>query len=84
MIDKSELEQQLEKRSPTETVAKVECLCVHGTCREGEPVCQGGCESGWRGPHCDTPAQEQLRNVNRNRQRDYTSGGLYRPQQIND
>jgi hypothetical protein len=38
---------------------KVECLCVHGGCREGEATCDGACESGWSGPHCDTPVSDE-------------------------
>lgn len=63
----------------------VACGCVHGSCRAGESTCSGGCDDGWTGAHCDTPASTtQYERVNRNREKDFTADGLYRPQQIGD
>jgi hypothetical protein len=40
MIEKSELEKELERVMPHDlTTTKVVCLCVHGTCNEGEAEC---------------------------------------------
>lgn len=39
---------------PVETI-EVQCLCAHGPCRQGQSTCSGRCDSGWTGPHCDTP-----------------------------
>jgi len=45
----------------------VKCLCVHGSCSEGETQCSGGCSRGWTGPHCDTPTSESATQaVNQN------------------
>lgn len=35
---------------------EVKCLCVHGKCRKGEAKCDGTCDKGWSGRHCDTPS----------------------------
>jgi hypothetical protein len=32
----------------------VVCLCVHGSCKEGETTCYK-CDSGWSGALCDIP-----------------------------
>jgi hypothetical protein len=86
MTEKSELERQLEQVMPTEvTAGKVSCLCVHGTCREGEAECSGGCQSGYTGVYCDAPTSDDvLKHVNKNKHKDYTGDGLYRPQQISE
>lgn len=58
---------------------QVECLCVHGTCMKGESKCNR-CDSGWSGPHCDTPTtDETLQAVNQNEKKDFTDDGLYQP-----
>lgn len=58
----------------------VPCQCVHGTCAVGSLMCSH-CDSGWTGPHCDTPTtDETTRNVNQNEKKDYTDDGLYQPQ----
>lgn len=85
MTEKSELEASVEKLEPQEQPKEhVECLCVHGTCNEGESECHGRCESGWTGKHCDVPAERKVENVNEDKQKDYTKDGLYRPKQISD
>lgn len=58
------------------------CLCVHGTCRAGEATCSGRCESGWTGDWCDVPQHSADAPVNKNRKKDFTKDGLYRPMQI--
>lgn len=87
MTESSELESRveegLEKEKPEEP-KKVECLCGHGGCREGESTCSGRCPSGWSGPHCDTPDSSRMSQVNRDQAKDYTKDGLYRPQAITE
>lgn len=86
MIEKSELEKELfedrKKLYKDEIKPKVECLCVHGTCKEGESECSGRCDSGWTGRYCDVPdaGEEKMMHINRRQKRDYTSDGLYKPQ----
>lgn len=79
MTEKSALERQLEQAMPHEvTTETVRCLCVHGTCHEGEAECQGGCSAGYSGAYCDVPtSSEALKPVNH---KGYTGDGLYRPQ----
>lgn len=86
MIEKSELEKQLQRVMPHEvTTEKVVCLCVHGTCNAGEAECSGGCKSGYTGLYCDIPTSDEvLKHVNKNKKKDYSGDGLYRPQQISD
>jgi len=86
MTDKSELEQRVENTMHTEmSKEKAKCYCVHGTCREGESECSGGCKDGWSGVYCDVPTSEDvLKHVNMNKKKDFTRDGLYRPQQISD
>lgn len=58
---------------------------MHGTCREGESECSGGCKAGYSGVYCDVPTSDDvLSHVNQNKKKDYTGDGLYRPQQISD
>jgi len=64
--------------------AAVKCECAHGACAEGETTCST-CERGWTGAHCDTPSTEEtLQNVNTDQKKDYTSDGLYQPQQSSE
>jgi len=64
---------------------KVVCYCVHGTCREGEGECSGGCKDGWRGNYCDIPTNDDvLKHVVKDKKKDFTKDGLYRPQSIED
>jgi hypothetical protein len=71
MIEKSELEKELfedrKKLYKDEIKPKVECLCVHGTCKEGESECSGRCDSGWTGRYCDVPdaGEEKMMHINR-------------------
>lgn len=86
---KSDLEEKVEEARAPEIAAveekEVKCLCVHGSCNEGESSCNGGCENGWTGTYCDTPvAGPELEHVNKNPENDVTKDGLYRPQQISD
>lgn len=76
MTEKSELEAAVEEvAAPAEKKEeKVECLCVHGTCNEGQSTCRG-CESGWTGTHCDVPSATPAM-VNKNKKKDYTSADL--------
>ena len=62
----------------------IKCLCVHGKCRKGESTCEGPCERGWSGKHCDTPSAEKLKSVIADVSRDFTRDGLYRPKQISE
>jgi len=87
MTETSELEAKVEKSLEEEKPAEpkeVECLCVHGTCKAGQSECSGRCLTGWSGPHCDTPSESELKNVNRDDDKDYTKDGLYRPLAITD
>jgi len=89
MTQKSELEAEVERSRQAEAAAqaakKVRCLCVQGTCREGESECHGGCNNGWTGTYCDVPTSAaELQHVNTNQKNDYTRDGLYRPQQISE
>ena len=71
--------------TPETPKEKLRCLCVHGTCREGEQECSGGCKEGYGGVYCDVPTSDDvLKHVNKNKKKDYTGDGLYRPQQISD
>jgi hypothetical protein len=84
--DQSAFEAKLEEgrhaAAAAEAAKKVECLCVHGTCREGESSCGRSCDSGWTGTYCDVPRSDSQTHVNKNKNRDYTKDGLYRPMQI--
>lgn len=42
-------------------------------------MCSGRCLTGWSGPHCDTPADSETKNINKNEAKDYTKDGLYKP-----
>ena len=85
MTEKSELEKEIienrKKQYGDQLKPKVQCLCVHGTCRENESECSGRCDSGWTGRYCDVPdaGQEKMMHINRRQKRDFTSDGLYRP-----
>lgn len=85
---KSDLEEKVAAGRASEkaeaVAAAVECECAHGSCAEGEATCNT-CERGWTGTHCDTPATEEtLQNVNTDQRKDYTSDGLYQPQQSSE
>lgn len=83
----SDLDEQIEKhrRAAVEAEQKIKCLCVHGTCREGQAACTGSCESGWTGNYCDVPSNSAKATVNKNRRKkDFTKDGLYRPMQIQE
>ena len=85
--DESELEHEVDARRRAEAAqaaAKtVKCLCVHGKCRQGQATC-AQCDSGWKGNYCDVPRSPAQAHVNKNKKRDFTKDGLYRPQQIDD
>lgn len=88
MTAKSDLEAKVEEQKHEEAEKhedkQVKCLCVHGTCNDGEAECSR-CEGGWTGTYCDTPVRGgQLENVNKNQEKDFTKDGLYRPQSIGD
>lgn len=61
MTQMSELDQKVYDMTMKDIAVKIECLCVHGTCKKGpsgeyiESSCSGRCLTGWSGPHCDTP-----------------------------
>ena len=38
----------------------VKCLCVHGSCKQGESRCKSPCDPGWRGTLCDMPKQSAM------------------------
>ena len=88
MWQQSELEAEVERSRQAEAAAqaakKVRCLCEHGTCREGEAACHGGCDGGWTGTYCDVPpaSAPERQHVHTSEKSDYTRDGLYRPQQI--
>lgn len=65
---------------------EVLCLCVHGTCRDNEEECSGGCDKGWTGKYCNTLSNkhEALQHVVQQGKKDFTKDGLYRPQVILD
>jgi len=75
-IDKSSWEASLEAPASL----KVECKCVHGTCREGQAKCNS-CEEGWTGDFCSVPkaSAENWKQANKHSKKDYTGDGLYRP-----
>jgi len=84
MTNDSDLETSL-----SESVDKpktVQCRCAHGPCRNGESKCSGNCDKGWTGPNCDTPTADRavMDHLNKNRRKDFTGDGLYRPQAIVD
>ena len=81
----SELEQKIEELVPPEK-KEVKCLCAHGPCHEGQETCSGRCDSGWTGPHCDTPLvrNEKVGIVHTEPTKDYTKDGFYRPQAAGD
>jgi len=88
MTAKSDLEAKLEEEKRAEAAKNeenhVKCLCVHGSCNDGEAECSR-CDRGWAGTYCDTPVSGgELDNVNKNHEKDFTKDGLYRPQQIGD
>lgn len=64
----------------------VKCLCAHGPCNEGQETCNGRCDKGWTGPHCDTPQvrNEEYGYVHTDQKKDYTKDGLYRPEATGD
>jgi len=87
MTEVSDLDKKVEeikKEEVQDMPVEVKCLCVHGKCKEGESECHGGCDSGWSGPHCDTPNEEKLDNVNVDQGKDFTQDGLYKPQQTSE
>lgn len=54
------------KKKPKFTKADskpVKCLCVHGSCRDGESSCSK-CFDGWRGKLCDIPVKDP-KNINK-------------------
>lgn len=63
----------------------VKCLCVHGKCREGQSTCDGNCDKGWIGDNCEIPFEvEKLKNVNKNKKKDISKDGGYKPQRISN
>jgi len=87
MTEVSDLDKKVEeikKEEVQDMPVEVKCLCVHGKCKEGESECHGGCDSGWSGPHCDTPNKEKLDNVNVDQGKDFTQDSLYKPQQTSE
>jgi len=66
------------------TTEKVVCLCVHGTCNEGEAECSGGCKSGYTGLYCDVPTSNEVLQAVVKPKKDHSGDGLYKPQQISD
>lgn len=82
---RSDLEEAVQKERVAEAAVgerqAQECECVHGFCEAGSRTCHR-CDSGWQGPHCDTPtSDETLENVNKAHDGDYTADGLYQPRQ---
>lgn len=61
-IEKSDLEKKVTKIK--DALSKLDketlCLCVHGKCKDGEEECSGGCDQGWTGKYCSTPAQKEV------------------------
>lgn len=85
-IEASDFERQVAAQRHESRKASVQCLCVHGRCKEGKAECNGPCDKGWTGHRCDVPtsSNEALAHVNRNSKKDFTRDGLYKPQQIQD
>lgn len=76
--DQSSFEATIAAGRLAEAATSVECKCVHGTCRPGLASC-ASCESGWKGDYCDVPLSDSQTHVNKNKKKDYTRDGLYRP-----
>lgn len=81
--DQSSLEATIAAGRLADAAKNVQCKCVHGTCQQGRATC-ASCESGWKGDYCDVPRSDSQTHVNKNRKKDYTRDGLYRPMQIQD